>query len=277
MEPGIYRDLSNENYHAGPGISKSGISLILDSPQKFKARYIDGLKAETTPAMVIGSATHTAVFEPHLFDAEYAVCPKCDKRTKIGKEVYEQFCASAGSKTIITEDDLTKISAIRDAVRNHPKAGPLVSDEQNEIENSIFCTDEETGLLVKVRPDCIQEHREIIIDLKTTTNSSYGAFSKACFDLTYYIQAGMYLSVARQHGLNVTNFVFVVVEKEPPYAIGIYWADKRMIELGYDEFCRGMKIYAECLSSGVWPGYNNDQVVEISLPKWADHQISLRE
>lgn len=277
MQPGLYRELSNKDYHESAGISKSGITLLLDSPQKYKARYIDGLKQETTPAMTIGSATHTAVFEPHLFGAEYAVAPKCDKRTKIGKEIFEQFSMTTGNRTIITEDDAAKINAIRDAVRNHPKAGPLVSDEQNAIENSIYCEDPETGLLIKVRPDCIQEHREVIIDLKTTTNSSYGAFSKACFDLTYYIQAGMYLYAAKLHGLGVTNFIFIVVEKDPPYAIGIYWADKRMIELGYDEFRRGMKIYAECLSSGVWPGYNNDQIVEISLPKWADHQISLRE
>ena len=277
VEPGIYPEMSNEEYHASEGISKSGISLILESPLKYKSRYIDLIGQETTPAMVMGSATHTAVFEPEKFDAEYAVCPKCDKRTKEGKAVYADFLESAGEKTVIGEDDSAQIKQMREAVYNHPVAGPLVSHPFKMIEHSIYCQHSATGLLVKIRPDCIIEGRQMIVDLKTTTNASAGAFSSSCVGYTYHIQAGMYLAIARQHGIDVNEFVFVAVEKTAPFSVGVYRADKEMIALGYDEFERAMELYAKCMELHSWPGYNGDQMTTIGLPTWAARMISFKD
>jgi len=275
VEPGIYPEMSNEDYHASEGISKSGISLILESPLKYKSRYIDLIGQETTPAMAIGSATHTAVFEPEKFDAEYAVAPKCDKRTKEGKAVYADFLQSSGERTVISEDDDAQIAGMVNAVSTHPVAGKIVSNPSRITENSIFVKHQATGLLVKIRPDCLIDGFSIV-DLKTTGNASAGAFSATCASYTYHIQAGMYMAVAKQHGFDVDEFIFVVVEKTPPFAVGVYRADKEMVAIGYDEFERAMEIYATCLFNDQWPGYNDDNMALVSLPSWLVRSISLR-
>jgi len=275
IEPGIYPDMSNADYHASSGISKSGITLLLESPLKYKSRYIDLVAGETTPAMIIGSATHTAVFEPEKFNQEYAIAPVCDKRTKEGKAIFANFLETAGDKTPLSESDASQISAIRDAVLAHPVAGKMVTTPKKLIENSIFTVHEATGLVVKIRPDCLVDGFSII-DLKTTTNASAGAFSNACANFSYHIQAGMYLSIAKQHGLDVNDFYFIAVEKTPPYSVAVYRANKKMVELGLQEFERGMAIYAACIFNDQWPGYNDDGIVSLGLPSWVDRAISLK-
>lgn len=75
MEPGIYPDIPNDEYHKGPGVSKSGLDLIAKSP----AHYYHAVNAandndrEPTVAQAFGTAFHTLLLEPDVFKAEYVV------------------------------------------------------------------------------------------------------------------------------------------------------------------------------------------------------------
>lgn len=73
MEPGIYPDIPNSDYHKGPGISKSGLDLIAKSP----AHYYHAVNAandnEPTAAQALGTAFHTLLLEPEVFKKEYVV------------------------------------------------------------------------------------------------------------------------------------------------------------------------------------------------------------
>ncbi|QKN87938.1 putative exonuclease [Acinetobacter phage vB_AbaP_Alexa] len=71
MEPGIYDNITNHDYHKGPGISKSGLDLIAQSP----AHYYHAVNAandnEPTAAQAFGTAFHTLLLEPEVFAATY--------------------------------------------------------------------------------------------------------------------------------------------------------------------------------------------------------------
>ncbi len=266
IEPGVYLNISNDAYHKSEGVSKSGLDLIAKCPAKYKHRYIDGNHPPPTKALKVGPAFHTAILEPEKFDAEFLVAPKIDKRTKAGKEEWEEFQAEAEGKTVLEIEDYDQIIMMARSVRQHPIASQLLS--LGHAETSIYAIDDSTGELVKIRPDWL--HEDMIVDLKSTEDASTGAFSRSCGNDRYHVQAGMYLNVANT-ALNgrFGNFIFIAVEKSPPYQVSVYYADKDMLQLGYEEYRRNLELFSQCKQSGIWPGYNGGTIQPITVPKWA--------
>ena len=72
---GLIEDMTNEQYHAAPGISKSQLDAIAISPLAFYDAYEnpDREPREEKHCFAVGSGTHTLVLEPHLFERTYGV------------------------------------------------------------------------------------------------------------------------------------------------------------------------------------------------------------
>lgn len=76
MKPGIYDNLTNAEYHAGPGESKSLLDLVRRSPAHYRARKLeanDNEPHQPTPAQMIGTAFHALLLEPQEFVKEYCL------------------------------------------------------------------------------------------------------------------------------------------------------------------------------------------------------------
>lgn len=266
--PGIYLDITNEDYHAAPGISKSGLDLIAKSPYLYRNRpYV-----EPTKAMLIGSAFHSAALEPHTFTELFAIAPEVNARTNAGKAELELFASANKGKSILQKDDAEHVDAMAHAVRQHPVATSLLSEGQSET--SIFHIDEPTGELVKVRPDWMVE--DLLVDLKSTEDATPEAFSKAMWNYRYFVQAAFYLDVANAAlGFKRFNsFCFVVCEKKPPYQVAIYVADQATIDIGRTVYRSDLEKYHHCRVTDSWPGINDGRIQEIGLPGWAERQIN---
>lgn len=277
MEPGIYPSLANAHYHRSEGISKSGLDLIgVKNPASYKRRYLEDHEDEPTAAMIVGSATHTLVFEPDQFDKEFVVEPEFNRRTKQGRADALKFAEENTDKRILTFDDFKKADAIATAVINHPTVGRILAN--GEAETSYYARDPETGLLVKVRPDW--ESEDTLYDLKTCQDASEEDFSKTIYNRRYYVQAAMYrhiVNLAQKEKFGeerIKNFVFIAVEKAEPYQVAIYVCDEEMLFHGLEEYRRALRKYQQCLEADHWPGYNDDQIVSISLPVWAENRLN---
>ncbi|MCB1902338.1 MAG: PD-(D/E)XK nuclease-like domain-containing protein, partial [Rhodocyclaceae bacterium] len=131
IEAGWHRDLDNDAYHGSSGWSSSQLKTLIE---RTPAHLVYNMthRSEPTANMALGTAVHTLVLEPATFDAEFAVMPKVDKRTKIGKEMFAEFEAASAGKTVIAEDMLAKAQAMADSVRSHPVAGLLLEDVVSE-------------------------------------------------------------------------------------------------------------------------------------------------
>jgi hypothetical protein len=269
MKVGIKRTLSNDEYHASEGISKSGLDLIAKSPLHYWAKYIDPQREprDPTPSMRLGTAIHAAVLEPDRFAVEYRVAPDVDRRTKEGKaafETFQQICAESKA-TPISASDFEICKAVSRQVRSHPTAQMLF--DTGAAEQSAYWIDDETGVLCKCRPDWLT--RQVVVDLKSTTDASPQAFQRSAYAYRYHVQAAWYLDgLAAATGKRRDVFVFAAFEKDPPFACAFYYADESMIAAGRAEYRALLRQYAECLQTGKWQGYPIE-LQALTLPGWA--------
>ena len=261
--------MDNAAYHAHPAVSKSHLDLIARSPLHYWARYLDPDRkpVEPTPAMRLGTALHTHVLELDRWDQEIAVAPACDRRTKAGKEAYAAFQDAAAGKTVISADDAEQVQAMARAVFRHPGAAMLLG-LPGKAETTHMWTDATYGVECKCRPDWLTDDGSIVVDLKTTKDASPRGFRRSIGDFRYQVQAAWYLHGLEQAtGRRPDQFVFICVEKEPPYACAVYAADAEMIERGHQQAMADLGELAACRAADRWPSYS-DQIETIGLPGW---------
>ena len=123
-------------------------------------------------------------------------------------------------------------------------------------------------MLFRSRPDWLLDDGSVIVDLKTTEDASPRGFQRSVAQYAYHQQAAWYLHGLEQaSGICPAQFVFVAVEKKPPYAVGVYAADAEMIKAGWEAAERNLERIAECRAANHWPGYGED-IQPISLPPW---------
>lgn len=262
--PTIRHDLTNAEYHASPAISKSGLDLIRKTPALYHWRQAN--PTEQTPAMRLGSLTHTAVLEPHYFDQETIARPEgIDRRTSAGKAAWAAFEIEADGKEIVTVEEMSKLALIQQAVHNHPAAAKALAGRPT-IEQSIFW--DADGIACRCRPDAVTE-KGVIVDLKTTSDASPEGFAKSIAQYRYHVQAAFYSDGYRAaFGEAPRGFVFIAVETEPPYLVAVYVASEAMTQRGRVDYQTDLDTFRRCQESGIWPGYS-DAPLTIDLPKWA--------
>lgn len=267
MEPGIYTGITNDDYHAGPGISQSALSALARSPLHYWAQHVDPNRERREPsaAMKLGSAIHMAVLEPELFVEAYVIAPKVDRRTKDGKATWDQFVIDAGDKELLSAEDYIVCQSIAQQVRNHPTARKVFQD--GIAEESVYWHDRETGLLCRCRPDWMKGN--VIVDLKSTDDASHAAFQRSAWNYRYWMQAAWYMDgVEQATGIRPEAFVFAAFEKSAPYACAFYYADEAMLEMGRREYRKLLNVLTHCIATDTWPGYPTE-VTALGVPSWA--------
>ncbi|EKS8036378.1 exodeoxyribonuclease VIII, partial [Escherichia coli] len=209
IEPGIYYGISNENYHAGPGVSKSQLDDIADTPALYLWRKNAPVDTTKTKTLDLGTAFHCRVLEPEEFSNRFIVAPEFNRRTNAGKEEEKAFlmeCASTG-KTVITAEEGRKIELMYQRVMALP-LGQWLVESAGHAESSIYWEDPETGILCRCRPDKIIPEFHWIMDVKTTADIQ--RFKTAYYDYRYHVQDAFYSDgYEAQFGV-LPTFVFLV-------------------------------------------------------------------
>lgn len=259
------REEPSDIYHQNPAMSSHRLMQILRSP----AHYKSGLTAprKVTTAMAYGHIVHAALLEPKRFIEKCAVEPEVNKRTKAGKQELEEWQLSLDEGAIIcTNEQVEQTRAMIESLDKHPVAGNLL--RTGVAEQSLYFTEKESGVYCKARPDWLR-YDGIVIDLKTALDASYSAFQRSIANYNYNVQAGMYLTAASEvFKCEYHTYIFIVVEKEPPWAIAVYVADATVVETGKSKMRDGLNRFVQCTKSGHWPGYQVE-AENISMPHWA--------
>ncbi len=266
-QPGIYPALDRVAYEAIPGANYSLLKHFARSPMH--ARYEMTHPKEPTDAMELGTAIHTAVLEPERFAAEYVHAPKVDRRTKEGKATWAAFESDHPGRDYLADDEWAQCEGMAAAVRAHPLASQLLYGQgRNEV--TIVWKDAKTGLLCKGRLDRFTQFMgwSVVIDLKSARDASQWAFQAAMARLAYHSQVAYYLDGLRALADMDRRFLIVSVESDPPHGIMVYELDDQALAEGRAAYRRHLDQYAECVRTGVWPGYR-EGIWPLSLPRWA--------
>jgi hypothetical protein len=257
MEPGIYYDIPELEYHALPGLSSTGVKLMLDSPARY--RHSLAHRVEKT-VFDLGHAVHAFVLGTGLdlvrIDAE-------EWRTNAVKEQVAAVRAAGGVPLKPSQYDTAM--AMADAVLAHSDAGRLFTGGRPEV--SLLWDDVETGARCRGRLDYLHESAGVSVDLKTARSANPAEFTRTAANLGYDVQATHYLDGLAQAGGVALRFLHVLVETEPPHLVSVVELDVEYLAIGRARTRAAIDLYARCVERDEWPGYPAG-ITRIAPPRW---------
>jgi hypothetical protein len=245
-------------YHAGPGVSSSGLKELLKSPAHFRASI--ERKRKPSAAMRLGTLAHMRLLEPMVYERTTIVARDArvahpgngnTKAIKEAREVFDaNFSQEANGRDVITQAESDAVEAIARAAQANRLAASILGKGVTEI--SVFWVDAETGVLCKARADLLTGGT--IFDLKTCWSARPKDFQKAVKDYRYDLSAAFYME-GFSTVMPINNFAWLAIETDAPYAMGFYACDQDLMNAGRTDYQKALKVFAECEKSGVWGGY----------------------
>lgn len=272
--PGLYPGIPEAEYHRDPvperSLSVSSSKLLLEAGGPAKFDWARHHPHQSSAAMDLGTTVHGLVLGT---GAEIAVLDFKDRRTKKYAEAEEEALA-AGQVPMLAKD-YAEAQAIAGALLAHPTAGALLEGIDPEI--SMFWRDPEFGIWLRGRMDALALSWSMptIVDVKTSKDASPDGFGKSVADYGYHRQDPHYregLADCLGCEWDEVDFVFCVVETEPPYLVATYRVDPAGVDAGREQNRIAREIYAACTASGTWPGYS-EEIEDLELPYYKRRQM----
>jgi exodeoxyribonuclease VIII len=259
-----WHENSNDDYHAGPGISSTGLKRADDCPYKYKNEPI---RKKPSPALIRGSRLHEVCLGG---SKPLKVAPDINRRTKAGREEWAEFVESSAGYDVCSQDEYDEVMRMHDAIMAHTEANDLL---KGIYELSGYWNNDEYGLL-KIRPDIRTPSTGTIADIKTIGGSADPLnFTRAVVNFKYHLSAAYYLDVANMIDAELgagdkvyDKFAWIVVESAHPYTVAVYRPDPEMIEVGREIYHDALIDIARCDSTNDWPAYPS---LTLTLPHWA--------
>ena len=277
---GVHLNVPAATYHERTMglVSSSSISQLGPRTPAHYHRWVTASEPdEETPALTFGRAWHCATLEPEVFGKSYAVQPDfgdCRANPKTGttkeegaknKAARDAWRMQHAGREFLAHDDYQTIVGMAATVRSHPLASKMLHG--GVAEATVLWTDPETQLRCRVRPDYWVKQRGLVVDIKSTMDASEYGFTKSVFQYGYHRQHALYRTGLAAIGAPARHFVFVVVEKFPPYAVATYTLDEEAVAIALDELRSSMRLLRDCMQLNMWPGYPV-AIRQLKTPQW---------
>lgn len=276
--PGQYVGMTDEDYHADPvqagSLSHSDLKLLMDCPARLayrrspgyvkvhKGRHFD--EGHVAHSLVLGTGSPVRVIEAD------------DWRTKAARQALD--AARAAGEIPVKAEFWARAQGMAAALREHPTAGKLFVPGSGTAELVVVWFDDEFGIWRRAKIDWmtrLRDGRLAIVDYKTTKSARPSSVARSVWDYGYDTQNVYYTDGVEAVGLgeNVA-FLNVFQETTPPYIATVSETDPETRAWARVRIRKGLATYAQCLADDRWPGYADDQIIPVGLPRWADRQLS---
>lgn len=283
---GLYPDMSNEDYHAGPGISCTGLHLMRKNPARywaFSPMNPNRPPAEEKDGQFAGTLCHCATLEPDQFGARYIVVPEnapayptarswASKNPSIDSQRamgwWSDFKLANPGRRFITLAEYETAMRQAESIRKLPDLAQVFA--RGTAEQAAYWIDPETGVLCRCKPDWefpCSALASILCDVKTYGDASDDAFA-AQVARKYYDWQDVFYSSGFAHAARrvVEGFIFIAVEDKFPWQANLLMLDERSRTHAAGQVRQTLDLYAKCLREDKWPGYTG--IKEISLPNY---------
>lgn len=278
----IISDLTYEQYDVLAGYNASLLKIPASQSLLHAKAYIDGQR-HSSGALDFGHSFHELLLRGK---EDYVVRPDTYPAPKDHEKVKKKMIAEgdplpwnngAGAcktwlaehnpdgKIIHTLEEVANMRGMIDAIRNDPDVSPYL-DGQCEL----AVTAERRGVSYKCLVDLLPT-KGPIIDFKKAKSANPRQFVKQAIDKGYLIQAALNMDVLWWNGEERTEFWFVAVEAEPPYAI---WPmvlkdeSPSFIRMGRAAYLSAVNLLEQAKKNGEWPSYPRDVQPEALIPGW---------
>lgn len=286
---GIEDAMPADVYHSIDACSASRLRDLALRSRKY-CRYRLEHPTPATDAQKRGTAAHAAILEPETLEGRFLVAEQCHATKKSdGARCSNMgtifrasgwWCGVKGHAPpqlpdeppvdphrIIARDVWDEVRAIRDAVYSDSAAAALLRREvRRELSAFWIDTTWQTSLPCKLRADIYAG--DMVGDVKININAAPGRFEDHIAKSRLHMQAAFYLAGLREVGREPDEFVWIAVEPEAPHEVQVYAAEPETLRCGHEEVRKAIERYAECVRTGVWPGYPGG-VLPVALPLWS--------
>jgi hypothetical protein len=265
-------ETSIQDYHDAPGVSKSNISDVRQSPATYLHKKQN--PSPSTDSKDFGNLMHAMVLEGDSFEEKYAVVDIGRRGTKD----WDAAVAANPGKTVVKlggEYGVAKARPMAEAARKHPRVKLL----EGLTELSFFWKDPATGILCKCRPDKLTL-KGTVVDYKTVGDRVYPArvWARTAYKYNYHVSAAFTLDgihhALEQAGIPLDAFplpksyVFYAQEKEAPFLVKPWVINDASVTLGRRSYQDALALIKQCEVEGHWPGYP-EEIEEFDCPEYA--------
>jgi len=272
--------LDEKVYRSADGWAASDLRLLAKSYGHYKHKIDFPEDYSYTAALRAGTIVHACVLEPERFDEEFVVPPEINKRTKAGKEEWAEWESENGDKFALTAEEYDKAMVIRHHVMRNERAAELFTGGMAEV--PVVWEEEINGKTYKMkgRADYVKVIGDqlLVLDLKTTQEATYDAFQRSVMKWDYCTQAQHYRRgfEVLHPGMDV-SFIWIPVEKQPPYGCQIFQATPEIYEYGQALREQGFK-NLELGESNPELAHlpYSDEIQRMKLPQWFKRQQAAR-
>jgi hypothetical protein len=262
---GLELNIPEDTYHRHPALSSTGARRLLESPARFKYDRDHVLPGKQ--AFDLGHAAHAKILGVGNGTVAYPdehLTPSGAVSTKAATTAWAEEQRAAGLVPIAPQQ-AAAVNGMAEAVLAHPTARELL-EQAGHAEASVFVTDADTGVPMRARFDYLAD---IAVDLKTSSKpANADGFTRSVASYGYDVQQEFYLRALGER----RPFRFIVVETAAPYLVAVHELDLAWQQMGAAKVQRALEVYAECSSSGIWPGYGDD-IQLLSPPAWLTYQF----
>lgn len=257
----VIEALTHEEYAEIPAEHAGQLRKILTSPLAYARGLVEPDVDSDT--LRLGRAIHTAVLQPQRFATQYVCWTGGVRRGK----AWDQYVADAeaAKQTILKEDQLDLVVKISKAVRTHPIAAPLLSQD-GRAELTIAWVHDRTGIGIKVRVDWLAG---VLLDLKTCRDPAPRRFACTAAELGYHFQLALYADAVAAAGLGTPPVKIIAAQNREPHDVVVYSLDEDLLLAGRLEYERALDQLVDCRRINKWPGQAETEELPLKLPVWA--------